>query len=195
MPSLSEAWNNLCRFVSRARASAGFGRADGSDGTRWRDNDQPAGIGGAGRLHGFYEQVREQVLESQRGNELLRQEEIKRARRAKRRSLTLLMKLLAPEQRQEFRKFGHFHVIGGSSGNRYRVRPATFANIDVVCGSGTVMYRLCAHPAGDVPVYDVMAAQMLHLQDPATERRFLQQANVHPALSEGYVRSSSPWLA
>ncbi|MGH7461883.1 MAG: hypothetical protein ACREMA_12785, partial [Longimicrobiales bacterium] len=58
----------------------------------------------------------------------------------------------------------------------------------------SVMYRLCAHPAGDIPVYDVMAAQMLHLQDAATEQRFLQHANVHPALSEEGLRARAAWI-
>jgi hypothetical protein len=39
-------------------------------------------------------------------------------------------------------------------------------------------------------VYDVMAAQMLHLQDAATEMRFLKCANVHPAVS---LRRRNEW--
>jgi hypothetical protein len=196
MPGLNGAWRSIWQFISRANTSATSSALDRNTdrpGALNRRNDVPQ-ANGSSRLHGFYEQVREQVFETQRNNELLRQEQIRRDRRAKRRALSLMMRLLTPEQRQEFRKSGYFHVIGGSSGNRYRIRAATFANIDVVCASGTVMYRLCAHPAGDVPVYDVMAAQMLHLQDPATEKRFLKQANVHPAISEGGIRSSSAWL-
>jgi hypothetical protein len=111
-------------------------------------------------------------------------EAIRKDRRAERRSLMLLMRLLNPEQRQEFRQTGHFGVTGGSSGDRYRIRIGRIANIDVLRKNGTVDHRLCAHPAGGVPVYDVMAAQMLYLQDPVAEKRLLQQARVHPAQPE-----------
>lgn len=146
------------------------------------------------RMQGLYRRVREHALETFRNSELGGFEDIHRERRAKRRSLSLLMRLLSPQQRQEFRQFGHFHVNGGASGNRYRIRPGTFANIDVLYPSGRVKHRLCAHPAGDVPVYDVMAAQMLHLQDPQSEPRFLRQANVHLAISEEGGRSASMWM-
>lgn len=108
----------------------------------------------------------------------------KKTRRAERRALLLLMRLLKPEQRQEFRVSGHFHVTGGSSGDRYRIRVGMIANIDVLRDDGMVNHRLCVHPIGGVPVYDVMAAQMLHLQDPSTEERFLRQANICPARQE-----------
>jgi hypothetical protein len=108
-------------------------------------------------------------------------EAMRKDRRAERKALILLMRLLNPEQRQEFRESGHFHVTGGSSGDRYRIRVARIANVDVLRDNGTVKHRLCVHPSGGVPVYDVMAAQMLHLQEPVTEQRFLRQANIHPA--------------
>ncbi|MGE5650395.1 MAG: hypothetical protein ACM34A_09370, partial [Bacillota bacterium] len=69
------------------------------------------------------------------------------------------------------------------------------ANIDVLTPEGRVRHRLCAHPAGDVPVFDVMAAQMLHLQDPGSEQRFLRRANVHPPLPEEHLRSTSVRVA
>lgn len=170
MPSLRNAWEGLRRFVAGRMAPE------------------------RRRMHGLYERVRDQALDTFRNSELSGFEEIRRERRAKRRSLSLLMRLLSPAQRQEFRQFGHFHVTGGASGNRYRIRPGTFANIDVLYPSGRVKHRLCAHPAGDVPVYDVMAAQMLHLQEPVCEQRFLRQANVHLAISEDGNRSASMWL-
>lgn len=148
----------------------------------------------AQRMQGLYRRVREHALETFRNSELGGFEDIHRERRAKRRSLSLLMRLLTPQQRQEFRQFGHFHVDGAASGNRYRIRPGTFANIDVLYPSGRVKHRLCAHPAGDVPVYDVMAAQLLHLQDPLSEARFLRQANVHLAISDEGGRSASMWM-
>jgi hypothetical protein len=105
-------------------------------------------------------------------------------RRAERRALVLLMRQLNLEQRQEFRKWRYFHVTGGSSGDRYRIRVGKIANIDALRDDGTVKHCLCVTLTGGVPVYDVMAAQLLYLQDAATERRLLREANIHPARPE-----------
>lgn len=195
MPILQETWRVVRRVLFRTNPPASArlqnGRAGNGSG---RNNASLAARADGNRLRGFYEWVKEQMLEAQRDSELVMQEEMRKDRRAKRRALSLMMRLLSPEQRVEFRKYRHFHVIGGSSGNRYRIRAAAFANIDVVGSDGKVRHRLCAHPAGDVPVYDVMAAQMLHLQDPTTEPRFLQRANIHPALSDDRARASSVWI-
>lgn len=112
----------------------------------------------------------------------MRNAEVVRAqRRAKRRALCLLMRLLNPEQRREFREHRHFHVTGASSGNRYRIQMEAVANIYVLDDDGNeAKHRLCVHPAGGVPLYDVMASQLLQLQDPVAERRLLQQANIVP---------------
>lgn len=96
--------------------------------------------------------------------------------RARRKSLALLLRLMSPEQRQQFRQSGSFYVVGGSTGVLYRIRSGKIANIDVLRDESRVKWRLCAHPKG-VPMYDVMAAQLLHLQDPLTEKRFLRHAN------------------
>lgn len=196
MPILSGAWRTLRRFLSDSGTPVAAAESIGTGEMMQPQNEESQAVAmNNRRLHGFYERMMEQVLEAQRNNELVRQEEIRKDRRAKRRSLTLLMKLLNPEQREEFRTCRHFHVVGGSSGIRYRIRVAPFANIDVLRADGKVRHRLCAFPAGDVPVYDVMAAQMLHLQDPATEQRFLLRANVHPALTEERARATSMWIA
>jgi len=195
MPILNVAWRTLRRFFCRADAPAAAAESSAAGGVFAHNEADLTGTAGNRRMHGFYERVMEQVLEAQRNNELVRLDEIRRDRRAKRRALSLLMRLLTPEQREEFRNCRYFHVIGGSTGVRYRIRVAPFANIDTLRADGKVRHRLCAFPAGDVPVYDVMAAQMLHLQDPATEQRFLQRANVHAALTEERARSSSMWVA
>jgi hypothetical protein len=39
-----------------------------------------------------------------------------------------------------------------------------------------------------------MAAQLLHLQDWATEEKLLRQANVHPAIPEDRASSRLPWI-
>jgi hypothetical protein len=109
---------------------------------------------------------------------LLRDEAIRSHRRATRKSLTLLLRLLSPEQRRDFRRIKCFYVVGGYSGDLYRIRVGKIANIDLLRGGGKVKYSLCVHPDGGVPIYDAMAAQLLHLQDPRTEQRFLQRANI-----------------
>jgi len=139
-------------------------------------------IGRIGRF-GLARWIDERLNAARRRNEQAAIEETRSYLRAKRRSLALMLSLLTPEQRAEFQRYRHFHVTGGETGTRYRIRVASFANVDIIGPAGSTLYRLCAHPRGDVPVYDVMAAQMLHLQDVATERAFLRFANVHPVVS------------
>jgi hypothetical protein len=189
MPTLNAAWRTICRFIARTNTPA---TADPNIG-RTNCNVPVTAQTGSSRLRGIYERVREQVLEPQRNSELARQEEIRRDRRADRKSLCLLMRLLNEEQRQEFRNFRHFHVTGGSSGNRYRIRVGMIANIDVLRSDGKVNHRLCAHPTG-IPVYDVMAAQLLHLQDPVTEQQFLKRANAQLASAQDRVLPGSVWF-
>ena len=121
-------------------------------------------------------------------------ESVRRARAAKRRALGLLVRLLTPAQRTEFRHALHFHVMGGSTGERYRIRVESIANIDVLSEDGQVKYRLCVQPAEEVPIYDAMASQLLHLQDPVAEMRLLQQANVVPAPMGLYWYANPPMI-
>lgn len=94
-----------------------------------------------------------------------------------------MLSLLNQEQLHEFQTYGYFHVTGGSSGHTYRIRVDTAVNIDVLGENGAVRYHLCARPVGDIPMYDVMAGQLLYLQDAASETRFLDQAIRHVTLS------------
>lgn len=190
MPGLSGVQRALRRlFTGRDAPAAGDAQAS---------NDTIASSlttrTGAARLRDLYQWARGRMLAARRHNELVMMEEARKVHQAKRRALGLLLGLLNQEQRQEFQSCRYFHVIGGRTGTRYRIRVASFANIDVLDPSGSPMYRLCAHPAGDIPVYDVMAAQMLHLQDATTEERFLRQANVHTALSEMRVHGGPSWV-
>lgn len=114
-----------------------------------------------------------QYAREQRGREAMR-----RARVAQR-ARSLLLSLLNEEQRGEFQSSGCFHVTGGSSGDRYRIRADSSVNIDVFGADGAVRFHLCGRPTGNVPMYDVMAGQLLYLQDSSTEARFLEQANRH----------------
>lgn len=102
---------------------------------------------------------------------------------ADQRALSLLLTLLNEEQRGEFQASGHFHVTGGSSGVRYRIRRDSVVNIDVLGEDGIVRFRLCARPTGNIPMYDVMAGQLLYLQDSNAEARFLEQAHRHTTIS------------
>lgn len=183
MASLAEEWRSLCRFLG------GDAAAPANDGAGAATAPTPDNGARHGRLLGWLRSLGRRVGSGFRGTrppsragqssgvplwlEVTREEP-----RANRRALGLLLKLLNAEQREEFRKSGHFYVIGGKSHARYRIRPDRVANIDVMGEDGTVMYRLCVAPAGGVPVYDVMAAQMLHLQDAGAEERFVQMANV-----------------
>ncbi|WP_420473745.1 hypothetical protein [Noviherbaspirillum sp. ST9] len=103
----------------------------------------------------------------------------KAAKRSERRALVFLARQLNEVQRSEFRTFRYFHVTGGKSGDRYLIRPDKAANIDVLLADGRTKHRLCASPVG-VPLYAMMAAQLLYLQDPESEQRFLRRAKVHP---------------
>lgn len=146
-------------------------------------------------LFGVYRERRGLVQEALQQDEQDRREALRKARRAKRRALVLFLKLLNSEQRQEFRKYRHIYVTGARTGDRYRIRIDTVANIDVMHPDGTVKYRLCVRPVGNVPVFDVMAAQLLHLQDQDAEPRFLCQANILSTLREDRLYFRSIWLA
>jgi len=194
MPDVNGAWRIIRRCLVRITTAPDTGRTPHDIQRAVLGATHPAHAGSS-RLRAFCDWIKAEFLTRQRNSELVARERIRNDRRAKRRALGLLMGLLTDEQRQEFCTYRHFHVIGGLSGNRYRIRVAAFANIDVLGFNESVMYRLCAHPAGDIPVYDVMAAQLLHLQDAATEQRFLQHANVHPALSEDGLRTRTAWIS
>jgi hypothetical protein len=197
MPSINDAWRAVRSFMAgarRSRPSAPDNQGHGNNSSVHWYSDAPDTVHSVGsRLVESYERIREQLLEAQRKSDLARQDAMRRDRRARRRALTLLLKLMSPEQREEFRVSRHFHVTGGSSRHRYRIRVDKIANIDVLGDDGKVKYRLCVLPAGSVPVYDVMAAQLLHLQDPATEERLLRQANALPALAEDHLYSRTAW--
>lgn len=116
---------------------------------------------------------------ARRAREQLKQDEMRGKARAENKARALLLNLMNREQRHEFQACGHFHVRGGSTGERYRIREDPFVNIDVLSDDGTVKFHLCARPTGHLPIFDVMAGQMLYLQNADTEERFLAQANKH----------------
>ncbi len=182
MPGWDRAWQALCRYIAHddATDAADPGIARGGGGSAsWRLDLQ--------LLHAARRQWRrfrarcwKWMWEAQRKRDLA-QQAIRNKRRATHKAHALLLSLLDSEQRQEFEVHGHFHVTGGISGDRYRIRTGSVANIDVLQNDGTVKHCLCAYPTGDIPVYDVMAGQLLYLQDPHAEKRFLAQAISQPS--------------
>jgi hypothetical protein len=154
----------------------------------------PAMLRGCFGLFRFAAWVDDYLNAARRRNEEAAVEETRQYMRAKRRSLALMLSLMSPAQREEFRRYRYFHVTGGESGTGYRIRVASYTNIDVIGPTGSTLHHLCVRPWGDVPVYDVMAAQMLHLQDATTEMRFLRCANVHPVVPQRRRNEWSFWV-
>lgn len=107
--------------------------------------------------------------------------QLRRQLRADREALALLLRVLSRRQRESLREQGCFHVIGGASGLRYRLRAAGEPNIDQLDAGGAVEYRLHIAPACALAFPGWLAMQALHLQDPETEHPFLAAAQVHPA--------------
>lgn len=170
---LYRAWHEARRRIARVDVSAVIDRIFvWSNAWHWRRLMT--------RCMHFEEMRRLRVREYHRQ----RKEMVWRERRARRRALVLLLRQLNPEQRREFRHHRYFHVCGGKSGQRYRIRPDLIANIDVFNSDDTIRHRLCIHLV-EGPLYDMMAAQCLHLQDPETEQDFLRQANVHLPIPKG----------
>lgn len=124
---------------------------------------------------------REWIAAARRARERRSRQALQQAR-AEQKSLSLLLDLLSHEQRDEFERYGYFHVTGGRSGACYRIRRNSGVNVDVLGSDGKVDYHLCARPCGEIPMYDVMAGQLLFLQDRDAEPRFLEQAKKHVAL-------------
>jgi erythromycin esterase-like protein len=98
-------------------------------------------------------------------------------RRACVRSLELLEQCLSPAQRAEFARSSTFRVRG-QSGQQYRITYGTTSNVEVLEPAGTVSRRLCALPAGNLPIPAVMLAQKLMLE--TQEAEFLRIAAQGP---------------
>lgn len=97
--------------------------------------------------------------------------------RACERSVKLLEQCLTPAQRAEFARSSAFRVRG-ESGQLYRITYAMTSNVEVLGASGAVSRRLCAAPAGELPIPAVMLAQKLMLE--TYESEFLRIAAQGP---------------
>lgn len=90
-------------------------------------------------------------------------------RHAETRALELLKPNLSPEQLESYCRFGHFHVVGGETGARYRIRRGHQMNVDLLDEMGRAVAHLCFLPAGRLPFADVMLAQKIALELNETE--------------------------
>lgn len=100
-----------------------------------------------------------------------------RMAKARERADKLLHECLSPEQSEELRNNGHFHleVFSGDVRRRYRINRGRAGNVLQVDDSGRVLKRLCIHPIEMVPDGDTMLAQKLFLE--GAEEEFLRVAN------------------
>jgi hypothetical protein len=104
------------------------------------------------------------------------------AKAAALKSRRLLSSWLTVRQKAELKRFGYFHVIGGTSGTRYRIFPGTVQNVFVLNDKGTRRHGLCFAPKGNLPVGDVMLSQKLSLE--LQEDEALAKANVFVSMRE-----------
>ncbi|WP_207717401.1 hypothetical protein [Caenimonas soli] len=88
----------------------------------------------------------------------------------------LLERALTPQQRRDLLAKRCFYVKGKRF--NYRIREGHSGNVDALDSSGRVISRLCAHPLGRVPVYDMMLAQKLWIE--TDETMFLENAAPYP---------------
>jgi hypothetical protein len=94
----------------------------------------------------------------------------------------LLEDWLSPAQREQYRRWRYFEVIGSNSGRRYRIRQGRQMNIDELDRNGKRMALWCFVPAGRLPVGDVPLAQRIALE--SDEQNTLAIAHKNPCWSE-----------
>ena len=83
---------------------------------------------------------------------------------ARERGRRLLVANLTPVQRKQYSIFGHFDVLGGETGHRYRIRHGDALNIEEYDRNGTYLSRWCFLPVGNLVLGDVLLAQKLALE-------------------------------
>jgi hypothetical protein len=83
---------------------------------------------------------------------------------AYKRGMTLLLEHLSPNQRKEFLRLGHFHVIGGTTGKRYRISRGRQMNVHQLDHENLRACVWCFYPVGGLVDGDVMLAQKLALE-------------------------------
>ncbi|MCP3465677.1 hypothetical protein NLN62_36300 [Bradyrhizobium sp. CCGUVB23] len=89
------------------------------------------------------------------------------------RSLRMLREWLSQAQREQFASKGYFDVVGGNTGNQYRIYTGTSVNVCEIDKTGRLREGLCFVPVGDLPIGDVMLAQKIALETCEDEVRAL----------------------
>ncbi|OKO78932.1 hypothetical protein AC630_18270 [Bradyrhizobium sp. AS23.2] len=89
------------------------------------------------------------------------------------RSLRMLREWLSQAQREQFASKGYFDVVGGNTGNQYRIYTGTSANVCEIDKSGRLREGLCFTTIVDLPIGDVMLAQKIALETCEDEVRAL----------------------
>ena len=87
-----------------------------------------------------------------------------RRREAHVRGIQLLEENLSPAQRDQYKKYGYFDVVGGETGGRYRIRYGSQMNVLLLDRKGRPVCWLCFMPEGELVVGDIMLAQKLALE-------------------------------
>jgi hypothetical protein len=97
------------------------------------------------------------------------------AREAHVRAMRLLSEHLSDAQRDQYERCDYFEVIGGTTGNRYRIRTGDQMNVEQLDKTGRPVSLLCFMPDGRLPIGDTMLAQKFALE--LFEREALRAAN------------------
>jgi hypothetical protein len=79
-------------------------------------------------------------------------------------AVRLLKENLTAQQRHDYETHGYFHVVGGSTRKRYRVRHGKTLNVDELGPRGELISKLCFSPKGGLSVGEVLLAQKLALE-------------------------------
>jgi hypothetical protein len=80
------------------------------------------------------------------------------------RSLRLLRDWLSPAQSAQFTAKGYFEVVGGDTGNRYRIYAGAMTNVCEIDEKDCPTIGLCFLPTGELPIGDVMLSQKIALE-------------------------------
>jgi hypothetical protein len=91
----------------------------------------------------------------------------------------LLLSQLSPDQAQEYKSSGSFHVQG-ESGRLYRLSHAWAGNIQVVTKPwGDPLATLCIHPIERIPIEDSLLAQKLLIESDEDELHAIANRTVN----------------
>jgi hypothetical protein len=110
--------------------------------------------------------------------------------KAEKRANELLISNLSAHQREQFEELGHFDVVGGDTGKRYRIYRAHQLNVAELDSGCQRVRLLCFMPRGGVPLGDVVLAQKLSLE--LFESDVLKVANRSPAWEDVFSGHLQP---